>query len=358
MDNIEKIETGTYNIYFGEGIFDQLKAFTESGQYSKLFILVDENTRKNCLPILLLSLNKLQDFNIIQILSGEEQKNITSCVYVWEKLSELGANRKSLLINLGGGVIGDMGGFIASTYQRGMDFINIPTTLLSQVDASVGGKLAIDFNNLKNQIGLFCNPKAVFIFSGFLNTLSSRQLLSGFAEIIKHALIFSEEYWQQVKKFSFIEEEDLSDLVKKSVEIKNEIVTKDPFEHNLRKSLNFGHTIGHALESYSLLSDPEPLLHGEAIAAGMICESYISSKKSGLSKSSLDEISGFIISKFGKSDFNDYNLDKVLNFMKHDKKNESDKINFTLLNKIGQSEINHNCSFEEIIGALEYYISL
>ena len=349
------IETSDYNVLIGENAIFKIKKYIDSHTYSKIFILVDENIRIHCLPILLLHLKNIDDYHVIQIQSGEEHKTIMTCSYVWEKLSELGADRKSLLVNLGGGVIGDMGGFIASTFKRGIDFINIPTTLLAQVDASVGGKLGIDLNNLKNQVGLFANPKAVFIFPGFLNTLPLRQLLSGYAEIIKHALIADPDYWQEIQNKDLFDEKNYFYLISNSIKIKNEIVKIDPQEKGIRKSLNFGHTIGHALETFSMMADKSPLFHGEAVAAGIICESYLSSKFTGLSQKELKEISDFISAKFNYYQIENDNVSKIINLMNHDKKNENQNINFTFINRIGSVIINQNCLEKDILEAFDFY---
>ncbi len=349
------IKTEKYNIYIND--FSSINELINS--YSTIFLLVDENTEKYGLPVLQKYLD-IQNINLIRINSGEENKNIDTCCYIWKQLSELKAERKSLMINLGGGVIGDMGGFCASTFKRGIDFVNIPTTLLSQVDASIGGKLGIDFDNLKNQIGLFNDPKAVFISNEFLKTLDSRQILSGYAEIIKHGLILDSDYWQIIKQndISNIKNLDtLMGLVKSSVELKHQVVLQDPLEKNIRKSLNFGHTIGHAIETFSLMNDNVPLLHGESIAIGLICESYLSYLKNNLSKNELNEITHFINSIYQKYDLQEINYNKIIDLMSNDKKNENNNINFTCINKIGSFVINQNFSNHEIIDSLHYYNS-
>lgn len=352
------ISTKNYDIIIGEEIFTEIKNYLHKNNYSKIFVLVDENTRRFCLPILILHMNNISHFNFIQIPSGEENKNIQTCCYAWEKLSELGADRKSLLINFGGGVLGDMGGFIASTFMRGIDYINIPTTLLSMVDASIGGKIGIDFNKVKNQIGLFVNPKAVYIMSGFLNTLPERQIYSGFAEIIKHALIKDYKYWKEIQMTNILSEKALEILIEKSITIKKNVVNKDPLEKGPRKILNFGHTIGHAIETYSLLNDKTPLLHGEAVAIGIICESFLSNRTTGLPMEEFKEISDFIFLKFKKYDLQPESFNELINLMKHDKKNEKEKINFTLLKKIGSGVINQTCSENDIYGSFRYYQQL
>jgi 3-dehydroquinate synthase len=349
-----QIKAGSYSVYISDNISKELAAFFKKNSYSKIFVLVDENSFKHCFPILAEDLSELNEAEIIEIESGEENKNIEICVHVWIALGELGADRKSLLVNIGGGVIGDMGGFIASTFKRGIDFINIPTTLLSQVDASVGGKLGIDLNHLKNEIGVFNNPKGVFIDAGFLQTLDKRQVISGFAEIIKHGLIADATYWKKIKKVDFNDTAVLSKLIDTSVNIKNKVVLADPFEKNIRKTLNFGHTIGHAIETY-FLDKKNALLHGEAIAIGMICEAYMSTKASGLSKKELKEITDFILSVYKPVTIPVKIIPTLLQYMQHDKKNEQGKINFSLLSAIGTCEINVGASPELIKESITYY---
>jgi 3-dehydroquinate synthase len=247
-----KIKASDYSIFVSKNITKEINRFLKekANIYSKLFILVDENTLKYCYPQLVDCIPAFKHAEIIELESGEASKNIEVCSQIWATLSDFKADRQSIIINLGGGVIGDMGGFIASVFKRGIRFINIPTTLLSQVDASIGGKVGVDLNNFKNEIGLFCNPLAVFIDPTFLNTLDKRQLLSGFAEIIKHALIADADYLQKVKQTDSNDIENFQDLIETSIHIKNKIVQEDPFEKNNRKALNFGHTIGHAIETF------------------------------------------------------------------------------------------------------------
>lgn len=352
---MQAITSNTYAVFFDNN-FSALRSFLKEREYSKIFFLVDQNTAEHCLPRLTVQLPELEHYDIIEVDPGEENKNIDYCIGVWQMLLDFGADRKSLLINLGGGVITDMGGFAASTFKRGIDFVQIPTTLLSQVDASVGGKTGIDMGSVKNIIGTFTEPKAVFIVSDFLKTLDNRQLISGFAEIVKHGLIADKEYYSQVSETQPNEAGD--DIIHRSVQIKNNVVTEDPKEKGLRKILNFGHTIGHAVETYSLLNDKDPLLHGEAIAMGMICESYLSHKYAGLSHTELEDITAYI-----RSVFPDYHLmtesyPSVIEYMKNDKKNEMGKINFSLLEGIGACKYDFFLEEPDIIEALDYYYNL
>ncbi|MDT4826539.1 3-dehydroquinate synthase [compost metagenome] len=260
------------------------------------------------------------------------------------------------MINLGGGVVTDMGGFVAATYKRGIDFINIPTTLLSQVDASVGGKTGIDIDHVKNMVGTFSQPKAVFIEHRFLETLPQRELLSGFAEMIKHGLIADTAYYQQLKESEYTALP--AALVYRSVQIKNEVVTTDPFEKGLRKILNFGHTIGHAIESYALANDKQPLTHGEAIAIGMICEAFLSVKYSGLSEDELKDISSYIMGLYPKYAIAEKSKTQLLALMQSDKKNENGIILFSLLKSLGKCGFNDQVPAHAILESLTYYQQL
>ena len=271
-----------------------LGRFLSQGNFSKIIVLVDEKTKKYCYPYFQKNIGK---HDLIQIKSGEGNKNLNSCTAIWKKMTAAQLDRHALMVNLGGGVIGDMGGFCAATYKRGINFIQIPTTLLSQVDASVGGKLGIDFESFKNHIGVFKIPNLVIIDPDFLKTLPITELRSGFAEIIKHCLIRDAEKWLEISQKNF-EQQDWDDLIRHSVAIKIKITQEDPTEKNVRKILNFGHTLGHAIETY-YLGTKNQLLHGEAIAIGMICESYISLHRKIISKQEMMAIEAFIFSTYG-----------------------------------------------------------
>lgn len=349
------IALNDYNIYVGDA-WEAIQNYIGEHTYSQYFILVDENTKEHCLPIFLEKM-AIQNYQILEILSGELHKNIDTCQYIWQRMMDLGADRHALTINLGGGVIGDMGGFCASTYMRGMDFIQIPTTLLSQVDASIGGKLGIDFGQLKNSVGLFKNPKAVFVCPEFFNTLSKRELRSGFAEIIKHALIADLNQWQNIQQLNKLDDINWEPFLVPSLNIKKQIVTADPFEKGIRKALNFGHTIGHAIESVALTSD-KPLLHGEAIAIGMISEAYLSHKVLDMPLTDLSTITNFILKIYGKVTLDQSNDQQYLYLMSRDKKNERKQINFTMLKTAGEALINQHCSEALILESIDYYRGL
>ena len=347
------IQSTSYPIFF-ENSLQELRKFISESNYTKVFILVDSNTEIHCLPIVHDVLKDIE-YDLIEVTPGEENKNIDFCIGIWRMLLDFGAERNSLLINLGGGVITDMGGFAASTFKRGIDFVQVPTTLLSQVDASVGGKTGIDMDNVKNVIGTFTQPKAVFINTEFLKTLDEREIRSGFAEVIKHGLIYDRLLFNTLKQAG---PSGLTDaIIYRSVEIKNEVVKEDPFEKSLRKILNFGHTIGHALESYSLSNGKNPLLHGEAIAIGFICEAYLSFKKNNLSETELNETVEAIKTVYPAHHIKKDSYPALLEIMKNDKKNNAGQINFSLLSEIGKCGFDLFCTEEEIFESLDYYSS-
>ncbi|MBU2946357.1 3-dehydroquinate synthase [Zobellia uliginosa] len=351
---MQSISSSSYAVHFNQRAYDALNAHLSNKTYSKIFILVDENTHENCLPIFMAQIQGDYDFEIIEIESGEENKNIDTCTGVWSALSELDGDRKSLVINLGGGVLTDLGGFVASTFKRGIDFINVPTTLLSMVDASVGGKTGVDLGPLKNQIGVINQPEMVLIVTGFLKTLEERQLKSGFAEMLKHGLIQNKNYWENLKKVTdFL---NIDDLIYDSVVIKNEVVLQDPTEQHLRKILNYGHTLGHAIESYFLESKVhKTLLHGEAIGIGMILEAYLSKELLGLSYEELADIKATFLSHYDKVSFSSEDITSILSLLKFDKKNSHGNINFVLISAIGKPEIDITIPHELYKDAFAYY---
>ena len=326
-----------------------LSKYISENNFSKIGFLVDINSANKCLSII--KQNIKFDYQIITIEEGEENKCLSTCEKVWKELINKKFDRNSLLINLGGGVICDLGGFVASTYMRGIDFINIPTTLLSQVDASVGGKLGVDFQNLKNIIGIFREPNSVIVDTTFLNSLSERELKSGFAEVIKHCLIRDKEMFDKISRNHW-NQNDWDEIVSHSISIKSEVVSKDLKESGLRKILNFGHTIGHAIES-TYLNEKKKLLHGEAIAIGIICESFISFHHKKIDKSELEIITKYILKVYDlpKLDF----FDTIIKNTYHDKKNISQNIRTCILNGIGSCDYDIKIEPELIYKSLEYF---
>ena len=353
---MQTIQATNYSVYFDETGYEKLASYLITANYSKIFILVDENTSQYCLPHLLNNLATEIEIEIIELEVGEIHKNIATCTEVWGALSELGGDRKSILINLGGGVISDLGGFVACTFKRGIDFINIPTTLLSMVDASIGGKNGVDLGNLKNQIGIIREPKAVIVDTQFLSTLPQKEMRSGLAEMLKHGLIFDKKYWDKFKSLKDLSAEDLNHLIHQSIQIKNTIVCEDLTENGIRKSLNFGHTLGHAIESYFLENeDKASLLHGEAIAVGMILESYISREKGLLKNEEYQEIKYIINDIFERIEFTQNEIEKIIELLIFDKKNEFGKVQFALLDGIGKIKINQESNNELIYNAFRDY---
>lgn len=354
---MKSIEANGYEVFFNEEGYKSLNLFISQKNYSNIFIILDTNSNENCLPKFLSLLETDKNIEIIEIEPGEAEKNINTCVEIWSILTELGADRKSLVINIGGGVITDIGGFIASTFKRGIDFINIPTTLLAMVDASIGGKNGVDLGNLKNQIGVINVPKMVVIDTDFLATLPQNEMRSGLAEMLKHGLIFDKNYWNEFKNLSEKDFADFDQLIHRSVEIKNEIVMQDPTENGIRKALNFGHTLGHAIESYFLENEnKKTLLHGEAIAVGMILESFISNKLNLITKEELAEIKYIISDLFEKINIEANDVKPIMELLIHDKKNEYGKIQFALLKNIGNFSVNQTVENSLIEEAFNDYL--
>ncbi len=332
-------------------ISESLKTFLGTKSYSKIVVLTDTNTKRFCYPVIKDALPK---HTLITVKHGEENKNLQTCELIWSAMTEAQLDRHALMINLGGGVIGDMGGFCAATYKRGIDFIQIPTTLLSQVDASVGGKLGIDFQGFKNHLGVFTLPNAVLIDPVFLETLSEREKRSGFAEILKHCLIQDGEKWQEIRRKD-LADQDLPDLIAHSVEIKKKVVEQDPTEKGLRKILNFGHTLGHAIETFFLPQGKKRLFHGEAIATGMVCESYIAYERGLIDERTLEQIEEFIFSIYGKVDIAEADFDTIIGLTLQDKKNKGKEVRFSLINSAGSCLYDIVVSKNEMKKALAYY---
>ncbi len=332
-------------------ISESLKTFLGTKSYSKIVVLTDTNTKRFCYPVIKDALPK---HTLITVKHGEENKNLQTCELIWSAMTEAQLDRHALMINLGGGVIGDMGGFCAATYKRGIDFIQIPTTLLSQVDASVGGKLGIDFQGFKNHLGVFTLPNAVLIDPVFLETLSEREKRSGFAEILKHCLIQDGEKWQEIRRKD-LADQDLPDLIAHSVEIKKKVVEQDPTEKGLRKILNFGHTLGHAIETFFLPQGKKRLFHGEAIATGMVCESYIAYERGLIDERTLEQIEEFIFSIYGKVDIAEADFDTIIGLTLQDKKNKGKEVRFSLISSAGSCLYDIVVSKNEMKKALAYY---
>lgn len=320
--------------------------------HSKLLVIADTNTRKHCYPKIKAL---LPQHRLVTIPAGEAYKTLSTCEQIWRAMTAYELDRHALVINLGGGVIGDMGGFCAATYKRGINFIQIPTTLLAQVDASVGGKLGIDFDGFKNHLGVFRLPTSVLIDPAFLGTLPAREKRSGFAEIIKHCLIADAEKWHEIRRTEW-EEYDWADLIGHSVRLKERVVAEDPTEKGLRKILNFGHTLGHAVETYFLTQPSKKrLLHGEAIATGMIMESYIGYRKKYIDLQTLISIEEFIYTMYGKVTIEPDAVEPIVALTRQDKKNKGGAVRFSLLEELGRCGFDHTVTAGEMRAAIRYY---
>ena len=355
---MKSIQSTDYSIHFNEEAYRQLNRFVSDDQLSTVFMLVDENTRKCCYQKFLQKISINKEIKLIEIKAGEAHKNMTTCIDVWEKLTELGADRKSMLINLGGGMVTDLGGFVASTFKRGIKFINIPTTLLSMVDASVGSKTGVDLDNLKNLIGLFSNPEMVLIDTDYLATLSEREMRSGVAEIIKYGLTFDAKLLKKIKQDNWKINSKLNTIIYDSISIKNNVVLQDPKEESLRKVLNYGHTVGHAIESYFLEHRSlENLTHGEAVAIGMVIEAFVSHKLYDFPLFELTSLKEYIHNTYGKIIIPKELYNDILDLMRHDKKNINGSIRYILLKDVTDFVINATASTDLIIEGLNYYQS-
>ncbi|HEY8512045.1 MAG TPA: 3-dehydroquinate synthase family protein [Cyclobacteriaceae bacterium] len=338
------------NIRFTQDPSSELSQFLSGAGYSRVVVLADEHTNRFCYPRIAPG---LPPHDLIVIPPGEEQKTINTCVTIWDRMTALQLDRHAVAIVLGGGVLGDMGGFCAATYKRGIDFILVPTTLLSLVDASIGGKLGIDFNDFKNHIGVFQKPVFTLLYSGFLSTLPESELRSGYAEVIKHTLISDGSMWDVISQRS-LKEQDWEELIRHSVAFKARVTEEDPREKGLRKVLNAGHTIGHALESH-FLSESKRILHGEAIAVGLVAEGWLAWKRSMLTEEELRSIMNHIRRVFGKIELNRDQIERISTLARQDKKNKGNRILCVLLKGIGSAVWDVEISVDDVKDALSFY---
>ena len=352
------IENTDHIIRFGATAWPDLYALLNNGQWSSIFVLTDESSQKFCYPIFKEKIEKF-DLKLMIIPQGEPSKSIEWTQKLWEELAEKGGDRKSLMINLGGGVVTDLGGFVASTFRRGIDFINVPTTLLSMVDAAIGGKTGIDLGVLKNQIGVVAQPKAIFIFPQLLNTLPERELSSGWMEMVKHGFISNEPYLEDCLVTPNKANPHLEQLIWESVKIKNEVVTQDPYELGRRKTLNFGHTLGHAIESYCLDHYPENFMkHGEAVGIGMLLALYLSHVTQGFPKTKFLHFSEKLQKLLPEFRFDKAAQEQIISYLIHDKKNTHDRINFVLLKDVGAYVIDCQVTNAQIHEAFNFWQSV
>ncbi len=348
----------SYKIHFGEECYTQINTYIAEKQPSIIFVLVDENTMEHCYARFISRIETHAEIEIIEIDAGEEHKNIDTCTGVWSALIELGCDRNSLFISLGGGVVTDLGGFVASTIKRGIDFIHVPTSLLAMVDAAVGGKNGVDLGHLKNQIGVIHPPVMTLVDPAFLQTLPQQQLRNGSIEMFKHGLIADRIYWENMIDLQFdFDNSAFESLIYQSIIIKNDVVLSDPFERGARKSLNYGHTVGHAIESYCMSSDNHAeLLHGEAVAAGIIVESYLSKLHTGLTDEDFKQINKFYQSLNLSLSFSNDDVEAIIGLMSHDKKNVNGEVRFVLLPSIGNYKTDCVVDIEEITDGFKLYL--
>jgi 3-dehydroquinate synthase len=340
------------NITIAPSIAEALANFLTEKNYSQVAVLSDKNSYRDCLPKIYPVVRRAYQIDVPE---GEANKTLETCEHIWQAMTDYRFDRKSLLINLGGGVIGDMGGFCAATYKRGIDFVQIPTTLLAQVDASVGGKLAIDFHGYKNHIGVFQEPAHVFVGIEFLRTLPERELKAGFAEIIKHCLIADRAAWYRLKADFSFEKVDWADWIQHSLQFKTNVVLQDPKESGHRKILNFGHTIGHAVESFFLPSSTRQLKHGEAVVIGMITEGWIAWQRNLMTEAELQEVSQFLLQLYPFVAIETEAIEQIIPLTLQDKKNENQQIQATLIKGIGEAVYNQVITGTEVREALNYY---
>ena len=343
------------NIIFTNAVSDALTRVLQAKKFNKLFVITDSNTRRKVLPRLADN-QYVAEAVVVEFPAGDVNKNIDSLTSVWQQIGEAGGTRHSLAVNLGGGVVTDLGGFAAATFKRGIPFVNIPTTLLSAVDAAIGGKTGINFNGLKNEVGAFCEASDVIISTAFLDTLPEIEVKSGYAEMLKHGLLKSRECFMSLVNFDVANgsKDRLLELLKESVEVKAEIVRQDPHEHGIRRALNLGHTAGHAFESMAMARQ-KPIPHGYAVAYGMVCELYLSCVKAGFPTDIMHTTVRYINDCYGKMAVTCDDYPTLFDLMTHDKKNTAGIINFTLLSSVGGIEINQTATRDEIYEALDFY---
>lgn len=352
---MEAISCGSYTVYFEQNGFNQLKQYIRQNRFTQLVVLADHNTYTYCYDYAVSSLELETPPVVFTFPPGEKNKNLLTCEEAWNFLLQHQIDKQALVINLGGGTVTDLGGFVAATYQRGIPYVHIPTSLLAMVDASVGGKTGIDFQGIKNQIGVVSPPQMVVIDTYFLKTLAPAELHSGIAEVLKHGLIASETYWNEVTSQNLDSTTNWLPIVYQSVEIKNKIVSQDPFENSIRKYLNYGHTLGHAIEAFSLSQHHNPLTHGHAVAIGMILATYLSVKKFELSESVLNRLVRTYHQYYSPVDISPSDIEEIIEWMKYDKKNRNKQTRFVLLKAVGQPVLDCEIEVSLLQQAFAYY---
>lgn len=355
-NNDNRLMAGSHPVVVGEDPLGHLDQWLETGSQSKeFFVLGDENTLGQCLPELLAHVPSLRDAKTMQVRSGEPSKDLEVCRALWVHLAEETASRQAVLVNLGGGVVTDVGGFVAACYKRGIRFINVPTTVMGMVDAAIGGKAAIDLNGIKNLVGVFADPVATYVHPAFLRTLGKREVLNGVAEMVKHGLVRDADHWNQVRRAPLHDLAALAPLILRSAAIKAEVVSADPRELGERKLLNFGHTIGHGLEAFALESQQRSLLHGEAVAIGMVCAAWLSWRMGLLDRDRMNAVEEHLLGLFPAFPLQESDHHRIIELMRNDKKNAGDGFRFTLLTGIGEAKVDVPINASQVAEALEHY---
>jgi 3-dehydroquinate synthase len=353
--DVQEIEAGGHRVVLGRDSLRALDRALGKADATALFILGDVNTMRQCLPELLARVPHLRDARTLSVPGGEGSKDLAVCAGIWQHLANHAADRQALLVCLGGGVVTDLGGFVAGTYKRGIACVHVPTSLLGMVDASIGGKTGVDLGGVKNMVGVFHDPLGVYIHMPFLKSLGKRELLNGLAEMIKHGLVWDASHWEAIAASALHDIDALAPLVYRSAAIKAEVVQQDPRESGLRKVLNFGHTIGHGVEAHSWESPRRMLLHGEAVAIGMVCEAWLSWRMDLLDRESYDRITQLLLQLYKPYRFDSAENHRMIELMRNDKKNVSGQFRFTLLTAIGQAKVDVPVSAAQVQEALEHY---
>lgn len=352
---VMEISAGGHPVVFGSDALRALDRRIGAEEYSRAFILGDENTLRHCLPELLAHVPRLRDAPTLAVAPGERSKDIAVCSDIWRHLAEMEADRHALLVCIGGGVVTDLGGFVAGTYKRGIRCVHVPTSLMGMVDAAIGGKTGVDLAGLKNMVGVFHDPLAVHVHTPFLKSLGKRELLNGLAEMLKHGLVWDAAAWNTIGEAPLHDIDALKPLVERSAAIKAEVVKADPRESGLRKVLNFGHTIGHGIEAHSWESPQRMLLHGEAVAIGMVCEAWLSWRMGLLSREDYDAIAMRLLALYKPYQFSSADNHRLIELMRNDKKNSGGRFRFTLLTAIGKAKVDVEVTAAQVQEALEHY---
>ncbi len=350
------VMAGETPVHFGSDALEPLNnLLAELPAATAVFILADAHTVQACVPALLQAVPALAEREVVEVPAGERSKGLDTCAALWDHLAARAADRQAVLVNVGGGVVTDLGGFVASTYKRGIRFVQVPTSLMGMVDAAIGGKTAIDHGAVKNLVGTFAPPVMVCVHTPFLRTLGKRELLNGVAEMIKHGLVRDAAHWNEVRRAALHDLAALAPLVERSAAIKCAVVSEDPREKGPRKLLNFGHTIGHAVEAFALESPDRDLLHGEAVAIGMVCATWLSWRLGHLDRDRMNAVQDQLMGLYAPFHFGSADHHRIVELMRNDKKNDADGFRFTLLTGIGSAIHDVPVTAGQVGDALDHY---